>query len=388
MSKVYFMNNGDFDVRSMLTMGVSVKSNDSSIGFFGTGFKYAVAIILRLGGSIKLTTTSGVYEFTKKTENIRNKDFDIVYCNNREAGFTTHLGINWEPWMAYRELFCNAMDENGETSSTINLDYDTIIEVDCNEVNKAHYNKSTYFLNEKPIASNNVIEVYDSEKPFFYYQGVAVANAVDGCRYSYNIKQGVSLSEERMAMYVDIDILSKIRRFWQKCTDKKLIKTIVRNRNIAEGNKIDFNFAYGVSDEFISECVEAHKTTGVCESIRKLIEQYDEKTASWPEFKLNDVQSKMLEKAISFLSKIDAPVNEFEIKFVSGLGSGVMGRALDGVIYLSEMPFNMGTKQVASTLLEEWVHNKFGCADFDRQMQNYLFDKILSLGESLNGEPL
>jgi len=43
---------------------------------------------------------------------------------------------------------------------------------------------------------------------------------------------------------------------------------------------------------------------------------------------------------------------------------------------------------VASTLLEEWVHNYHRCADFDRNMQSWLFDKILSIGEEINGEPL
>jgi len=103
---------------------------------------------------------------------------------------------------------------------------------------------------------------------------------------------------------------------------------------------------------------------------------------------LTPVQRNMLDKAISHLAKIDVNVNMFPVKTVTGLGDGVMGRALDGVIYLSELPFQMGTKQLASTLMEEWVHNKLGCADFDQKMQNWLFDKILSLSEDINGEPI
>lgn len=96
----------------------------------------------------------------------------------------------------------------------------------------------------------------------------------------------------------------------------------------------------------------------------------------------------MLERAKRFLFKIDIDIDRYPVRTVTGLGDDVMGRALDGVIYLSEIPFNMGTKQVASTLLEEWVHNKHGCKDFDRQMQSWLFDKILSLAELINGEPV
>lgn len=56
MSKLYFLNNGEFDVSAMLTFGVSAKESDNPIGQFGTGFKYAIAIILRLGGSISVAT--------------------------------------------------------------------------------------------------------------------------------------------------------------------------------------------------------------------------------------------------------------------------------------------------------------------------------------------
>ena len=95
--KVYFMNNGDFDVRTMTTFGVSVKTKDEPIGFFGTGFKYAVAIILRMQGQISIKTKSGEFVFTVHREKIRDEEFDLVYINDKEAGFTTRLGINWLP---------------------------------------------------------------------------------------------------------------------------------------------------------------------------------------------------------------------------------------------------------------------------------------------------
>ena len=96
----------------------------------------------------------------------------------------------------------------------------------------------------------------------------------------------------------------------------------------------------------------------------------------------------MLDKAISFLCKIDISASQYPIKIVDSMGEGIMGRAIEGTIYLSLLPFNMGTKQVASTLMEEWVHTRLGVKDFDYGMQNWLFDKILSMGEELSGAPL
>lgn len=384
-NKVYFKNNGTFDVRAMLTFGVSAKGKDDAIGYFGTGFKYAVSIILRNGGSIKVTSGGEEFVFSRKTEQIRGESFDIVYVNDREAGFTTRLGINWQPWMAFRELYCNTKDENG----VIDLDYeeyDTVIEVDCREIFEAYSNRDSYFIDTPVIHKGSHVDIHEKAGEFIYYKGVAVAHAED-CQYGYNIKSYLTLTEDRTVRY-EWSAYNELRNEWQALKDSKIIRKLVSNIKSFEA-KIGFDADRHTSDEFVSVCAQMMKTdAGVNESARKLVNRIAEKKGDWPEILLTKTQLQMLEKAKAFLLSINIAIDDFPIKAVSGLGSGVMGRALDGVIYLSEIPFNQGTKQVASTLIEEWVHNKHGCEDFDRAMQSWLFDKILSIGEELNGEPL
>lgn len=386
--KTYFMNNGDFDIRAMMTMGVSAKENDQAIGYFGTGFKYAVAIILRMGGKIKISTMSGEYEFTARKEMVRGKEFEIVYCNDQEAGFTTRMGINWEPWMAFRELHCNASDEGGKSSDRVDIGYDTIIEVDCDEIYRAYSSQADYFIGGDPVFETDQVQVFKGGKPYIYYRGVAVRNAVENQVFSYNIKSPVDLTEDRTAKY-DHHIFWPIKRMWQNhCTDRAMLRKVVRSGDHGEA-RIGFDPDWGSSETFTDVCAELMKTdVGVCESARLVAAKMEAVRGDWPEFELSEVQRKMLDRAIHHLGKIDVNVNMYPIKTVTGLGDGVMGRALDGVIYLSEIPFNMGTKQVASTLLEEWVHNKTGAADFDRTMQSWLFDKVLSMAETINGEPM
>lgn len=379
---MYFMNNGDFDVRAMLTMGLSAKAEDS-IGFFGTGFKYAVSIILRLGGSIKVSTLSGEYEFTVRNEEVRGKEFGIVYVNDREAGFTTHLGANWEPWMAYRELYCNAKDEGGEVSFDKG-DFDTIIEVRCAEVEKAHHESGMYFLRGSPLSTYYAAEIHE-KRPFIYYKGIAVKEAGD-LMYSYNILCPITLTEDRTARS-EYEIRYAIQQAVQNCTDEAMLRRVLRSGEHTEA-RMSFDECWGVSDAFLRVSSELLATdAGLCEGARKILEKRNV-GGNWPEFEPNNVQQKMLDKAKAFLEGIEIDVDRFPLKLVRGLGDGVMGRAFEGTIYLSEVPFHMGTKQVASTLLEEWVHLKYGVKDFDRQMQSWLFDKILSLGETINGEPV
>jgi hypothetical protein len=47
-----------------------------------------------------------------------------------------------------------------------------------------------------------------------------------------------------------------------------------------------------------------------------------------------------------------------------------------------------GAKQAASTLIEEFLHLRHGWKDCTRELQTYLFERLVSLGEELAGEPL
>jgi hypothetical protein len=48
----------------------------------------------------------------------------------------------------------------------------------------------------------------------------------------------------------------------------------------------------------------------------------------------------------------------------------------------------VGTKTVAGTLIEEFIHLKHGLADESRDLQNFLLDRLVSLGEEMQGAPL
>ena len=52
MTYVIFENPGTLDPRALTIMGLNAKENDNPIGYFGTGFKYGVAIALREGCNV------------------------------------------------------------------------------------------------------------------------------------------------------------------------------------------------------------------------------------------------------------------------------------------------------------------------------------------------
>lgn len=387
MKTIYFGNDGIFDVRAMLTFGVSAKENDKAIGYFGTGFKYAIAIILRLGGKVSILSDGKEYAFTKSTEQIRGKDFDMVKMNGVDAGFTTHLGINWQPWMAFRELYCNCLDEGGEISDLM-PQHSTIIAVQSADIFTAYHERHKYFLEGTPDLKLSGIDVYFKQSTSIYYRGIAVHRLRNDALYTYNITSSLDLTEERVAKS-EYMVDYYIKRGIQSCAEPQyLYKVLCAQGDSYEAN-ISYDGDYSVSDEFIATAKKL-KARGnhLSNSVLKILIRRKETDSEYKELILSLVRKKMLTRSMHFLRSIGIDVTDYPIKPVHSLGDNILGRAKDGVIFIAEHAFDLGTKQVASTLIEEFVHLKYDVNDFDRRMQNWLFDKVISLGEELSGKPI
>src|SRR5690606_673401 len=134
-----------FDIEALTTLGVSVKS-EGSIGYFGTGFKFALATLLRTGHLVTIHTPNESYRFTALTRNIRGQDFQLIQMNGVSLGFTTEFGKNWEMWMAFRELHSNTLDEGGWTSESRG-DAQVVIEIAGAAYTEAYHKRHEIFLN-------------------------------------------------------------------------------------------------------------------------------------------------------------------------------------------------------------------------------------------------
>tara|TARA_R110000787_G_scaffold631_4_gene2336 strand:- start:164 stop:427 length:264 start_codon:yes stop_codon:yes gene_type:complete len=81
-----FQNDGVLPIEGFTTFGMSAKPGSTNpIGKFGTGLKNAVAIILRLGGSITVWRGDLEYVFYTRSEDFRGKSFDKVRMKRRRA---------------------------------------------------------------------------------------------------------------------------------------------------------------------------------------------------------------------------------------------------------------------------------------------------------------
>jgi hypothetical protein len=99
------------------------------------------------------------------------------------------------------------------------------------------------------------------------------------------------------------------------------------------------------------------------------------------------VEQIQMTRAIEFLSTIGVEIKT-PVLLATNLGEGIVGLYRDKKIYISKLAFAKGTKYLAGTLLEEWAHAEMKQFDYSREFQNWLIDKIISIGEEKNGEPL
>jgi hypothetical protein len=387
-----FRNPGEIDPRTITTIGANIKIKDNPIGFFGTGLKYAIAIILRLGGKITIYSGLDKYTFSTKKVDIRGKSHDLIMMNDQELGFTMDYGKNWEPWMAFREIYSNCMDEEGEVSTTVETPKDlmTTIIVDCADFEKTYLNKGNFFLenNDHLIHTNRDVDVYSRPEGGVFYRGIRVASI--NSEFSYCIKIETKLTEDR-TMKDDFNVRFYSAISLALMTDKDIIHRVLTAEQGTFEHRLDFDFgSVDMSKEFKEVALDliGNGNARLNHSIKGLIERRTETSIDLNEAEISDLEQQQLTKAIEFSRFLGFNVDYYPIKIAKDLGMGIHGLAKNRIIYIDEECFKIGTKYLASTLIEEFIHIRKGFKDETRSMQNYLFETIVHLGERLKGEPI
>lgn len=211
-------NPGLLEIDLMTTMGAHVKESESYLGRFGTGMKYAIAVLLRNEIEFDLAIGTNVYEFYTESKTIRGKEFHFCYMRGPSdsiaLGFVTDMGQNWEPRQAYRELYTNAViDEEGgiayhgpKENSPRPEEGHTMFRIhgaiDTNGVFLREMDKELLFKDER-------VEIYAGASDHLYYQGVRAKNLNRRSVYTYNIISDCDLTEDRSLCY-DFQISRRI----------------------------------------------------------------------------------------------------------------------------------------------------------------------------------
>lgn len=250
-----FRTPGTIDMRAFEMFGLSSK-DDTQIGRFGTGLKYASAIILRLGGSLTIRTPTAAHHLTTAKMDFRDVEAQRVYCNDTPLAFTTDLGRDWEPWMAFRELYSNTLDEGGsvrfaEAAPAAAPTDSTEIIVDCNPLTAVYFDRDLYFIDaeDKPLAAFGAVEVYSGQSSHFYYRNIAVLKLPEPAQYRYNFIGHVELSEDRTASS-PFSLTYDLGRSLAVCENEQILQKALHRQAPLEST-LSFSSSWNYSAAFI-----------------------------------------------------------------------------------------------------------------------------------------
>lgn len=393
---IIFENPGEIDIAAISTFGVSVKESENPIGFFGTGLKYALAILIRGGHKVTMWSGEQRLDFGSDTVAIRGKDFNVVTINGERQGFTTDVGKTWKLWMAYRELFCNARDENGDAYRSNALPDPqagiTRIAVEGDAFEGIHNDRWKYFIEDEPDLAIEGMQIWRRPSVSFFYRGVNVMALPRAAILTYNDTNKLELTEDRTVKDSYLPPY-RIARSLLKLTDENLLREVLMAKENTLEHALDFHGWTGTtpSAEFLRTVGKLVNDglTNVNATAKRVWEEQQSEVFSPKETALTDVQRMTLNRALTFCNKIGFSVQDYPVRVVESLGANTLGLAKNEIIYVAEKNFHQGgAKQVAATLIEEYVHLRHTHHDLTREMQNYLLERMVSLGEELVGEPL
>lgn len=423
-------NKGEIDSNALILMGGSTKRDDTSkIGMFGSGNKYAIALMLKKG--IQFTMYSGVNEIQISTKEVgfRDKSFQQILINGQETSLTTDMGPQWESWMSLREWISNSIDEgesNVVNSTTIKSGkegYTRIYIEHHPDIVEVLENWSRYFSFDRTdvIVSNTDGCVYpnvDHEKGslLMYRKGIQCYYLPSQkALYTYDIPL-LNINESRV-LSDSWDAKCKIAKFLNNHATVDIAKYILHNGAVDKYYENTLDYSYWISGKMTDNWKEAigdriivnNDASGffmkemaenpyyrVPAELAKAIKK------SFPDIKVYGVGQDgsgklnwrvvdrtkkidhMLKKAIEFCTEVGYSVN-YDILVVEFDKEDTLGLAHNNHIHIAEKVFDMGMKELVMTLLEESEHLKTKFKDETREWATHWIRMYVTAKEEAHG---
>lgn len=281
---------GLLDIRGFTILGLHAKPNTHNpIGKFGSGLKYAVATLVRLGCRVQVFIGETEYEFYTKDADFRGVGYKQLMMKKRkgflskwqyiELPFTTEFGKFWQAWQAFRELESNTRDENGETyinrmqvddfSKGITEAYiepkanTTMIVVTGMPYEEAYRNRDQVFLPQALTKweGDDKVQVFNEPSKHLYWRGIRIYDLDKPTLYTYNILSDLEITEDRTLKYM-FQAHQAIAAFVARSKDERLINAVVSAKDGQFESKLDFDYAYTSPSAEFNEVIRKKRARG------------------------------------------------------------------------------------------------------------------------------
>jgi len=418
MKYLKIKNLGKIEPQALTLMGASTKVGDNTkIGMFGSGNKYALSYFIRNNIDVKIFSGEEEIKISTKREIFRDEEFDIIYINDEKTSLTTKMGKDWILWQAIREIYCNAIDEGGTSIEIVEeispYELETHIYIEGTfEVLEFMENLDKYFtLNRTPLATTEQGDIYAkvSQEVNLFRKGIKCSNDDDSSVFDYDFKEA-NINESRVLSYN----WEGSERFWKIFT---LLEDINIIDNIFQGmqNKGNFEsitnssatlYMMNVSEVFMSHlktlylaplelgglCSDEEKASytfipsKVYETLEKYLDpdkiatQFRSKTKGsfFKEHEMTPMEEATMKRAMEFFKECKYEIN-YEIKVVSFSSKHILGSTGDNTIYVSNLAIEKGVHDLCNTIIEEQIHLKYDVSDESREFQTAAINEMLTI---------
>ena len=373
---VTFSTPHPFDFRALTIMGINSKPNtDSPIGFFGTGLKYAVAVLTRLGCSITFKSDGRDHKVSLSSTTFRGKSFETLRLNGKDLPFTTEYGKTWTALTAYRELVTNTWDEGGEILDGLHpRSFGLQILVEGKAIDEARASHDKMFLPPLPILDKSPgLEIYSSPSSSLFYRGVAVQSLMHPSQVTYNLLSEQKLTEDRTLASLwsaQWDIAAYLSH-----TDKEVLWPLL---GVPQEQTFEASFDphTNISAKFASWLI-ARFERGEKVNEKLVVSAFKllGKSRKRDTIAISPRWETMLQDAKAVLLAYGFDLTPYPVSVVEHLESAhAVADCREKTITLAASVFRQGETFLLSTLLEEYLHLRFSLHDETRAMQDWLLN--------------
>ena len=388
MTYVIFENPGTLDHRALTIMGLNAKENDNPIGYFGTGFKYGVAIAIRNGCSVTIQNGIGPDQVVKQVEQeFRGKKYTSLWLDNRELPFTTELGKNWRLWQAYREFKGNCDDEGGkiwlDTTIPIRENNKTRIIVSGNIFLAVHEERNKYFWDRTTSMMLDDSNSRSLSNPgSLFYRGIKVGETMKKTNYSYNIvDKELELSEDRtITSWGEHQFISRLADSISSSKDEVLIEEFVCSKDTNEFETLPLLLLD--TDSVLNKVVGKIYATQPERLQGRLVEQMRKKMGggtSYPSLSLTPLDVIERDRALTLIKPLGLDLDKVKIIWKADIGENLLGCAIRNEVYIGKRCFDDGAKVIAATLIEEYIHAVDKINDYTRIFQDRVLRMLVNV---------
>ena len=403
----------EIQAEALTLVGASTKrDNNSLIGQFGTGNKFALAYLLRNGHKLRIFSGENELTVTTTKKSLRDQKYDVIVIGGQETSITTQMGKDWNLWQALREIYCNAIDEGNEE---LRYQHDVVPKAGethfyikkTDDIDDFFFNKfDDYFSkNKKVLFENEYGQILQKhgEKACIYRRGVRCYDSHMKSLYDYNFF-GVTIGEDRM-LYFAWDLPNYIYKLLFACDNEIIIKNVLINqkgtleanvdssihnidisetfKNVARSLKIVPNNMTGYLKE--SEKIKFIAVSGYLYDKLKPYLSDDNLGESFKtyvdglyrDYEPSEEEVALIDKALAWFKAVDFHI-PYIIKTATFDDKDKLGSIDQETILISDICIAEGYEAIVKCIMEEFIHIKYQCSDETRSFQNSLINEFFS----------